>query len=181
MPIFHLRNYLGLLVIFSGLIVNRSQAQSLSTSTSLQITLQPAGEIISSPNVGFILNGTAFGTFNGSTTITFYIRTDASGSGTVTMQFNSDFSAGGPLIANGDLSYQCTSANYGTACSGTIVPSLNTSYTIDTIGASACTGGGTPCSSLAPTSVAVSFSLPDKVSFKVGSYSTTGTVTISAL
>jgi hypothetical protein len=48
------------------------------------------------------------------------------------------------------------------------------------LGASACTGGGAPCSTASPNSANVTFILADDPKYKTGSYSATLTWTISA-
>lgn len=175
------RHLSAAVAMFIAVLCPLGQAQSLSTSQTLQITIQPAGEIVSATSATLVLGAAAFGTFSGSITISDKIRTSPSGSGTITLQFSTDFSGSGPKIASGDLTFQCISASYGTACSGTITPVLNNSRTVNTFGASACTGGGGACSSSSSNTLTLTFSIPDRVSFKTGTYSTSALLTISSL
>ncbi len=156
-------------------------SQTLTTNQTLNVNLQPAGQIVSVSGGTFTPPVTPFGTFTSTVTITSRVRTSPSGSGSLTEQFNSDFAGSGPKIANGDLKLQCSASGYGTACSGTVTPSLGVAATLNSFAASSCTGGGGGCSASDPNSLTVQFSIADKVTFKTGTFTVSGTVTISTL
>ena len=170
---------LGLLM---AALASAGPAQVLTTTQSLQVTLNPAGIIVSNTNATLTLTGGAFGSYTGSITVYDKIRTSPTGSGSITIQFSTDFApTNGPRVSNGDLSFTCGTPSYGTGCSGTTTPALTTAYTVNSFGSATCTGGGAPCSSSTPNSLVINFSLPDTTSFRVSSYTTSGLLTISAI
>ncbi|MGI9074173.1 MAG: hypothetical protein ACR2JB_23315 [Bryobacteraceae bacterium] len=127
--------------------------------------------------------GTTFVAYAGNLAVSYRARTTAStGSGSLTLKATADFSpAGGPSIASGQLTYTCSSATLGTACSGTQTASTTSQTNVVTLGASACTGGGGSCSSVDPNTVQTSFTLTNTTALKTGSYSVTLTFTGSAI
>lgn len=127
--------------------------------------------------------GTTFVGYAGNLTVSYRARTTAStGSGSISVEATADFSpTGGPSIASGQLTYTCSSATLGTACSGTQTSSTASQTSVVSIGAGACTGGGGSCSSVNPNTVQTSFALTNNPAFKTGSYSATLTFTASAL
>jgi hypothetical protein len=163
-----------------------SPAQN-TVSQTLNVTVVPLGGLFmqSAP-----LALTKMGTFNGFTgtlTLSYRARTrQGSGQGTITVKATSDFTpTGGPSIASppntaDKFTYTCSGATLGVACSGVQTVSTTTSTTVVSLGASACTGGGAPCSTANPNSANVTFILPDDSKYKTGSYSATLTWTISA-
>src|SRR5713226_178531 len=69
--------------------------------------------------VTLVHTGATFANFTGSVTVQYKVRTTPSGSGTLVVQAASDFSpANGPFVANSDLTYTCSGATLGGACSG---------------------------------------------------------------
>ena len=96
----------------------------------------------------------------GTTTQTLSAQINAIGkvsvpaSGSLTMPATADFSpAGGPSIAGGQLTYTCSAATLGAACSGTQTASTSSQASVVTMGASLCTGGGGSCSSVNPNTL----------------------------
>lgn len=155
---------------------------------TLQATIVPLGGLftLSSP-VTLTKTGATFNNFTGSMTLSYRARTsEGGGQGTVTVKATTDFMpAGGPSIAAppsaGDkFTYTCSGTSLGNPCSGTQTVTTTAATTVISIGASACTGGGAPCSIANPNSANVIFSLPDDPKYKTGSYSATLTWTISA-
>jgi hypothetical protein len=139
---------------------------------------------VSVPSILTVANaGTTFVGYAGNLSVSYRARTTAStGSGSLTVKASADFSpAGGPSIASGHLSYTCSSATLGTACSGTQTASTTSQTNVITVGASVCTGGGGSCSSVDPNSVQTSFTLTNTPALKTGSYSATLTFTASAI
>jgi hypothetical protein len=156
--------------------------QTLFATESAQLNLQAAGQLVSVPGTSFLEPAAPFGSFSAVLTITSRVRTTPTGLDTLSLQFSSDFApAGGPQIVDGDLSLNCSAASYGTACSGVITATVIGGTAVQTFPASACTGGGGPCSSSNPNSITVTFTIPDRVSYKAGTYSTGGTFTISSI
>jgi hypothetical protein len=127
--------------------------------------------------------GTIFAAYAGNLIVSYRARTTAStGSGSLTVKATADFSpTGGPSIASGQLTYTCTSATLGSACSGTQTTSTASQTNVVTLGASACTGGGGSCSSVDPNTVQTSFALVNNPALKTGLYSATLTFTASAI
>ena len=163
-----------------------SLAQTTVTQT-LNVTVVPLGGLYMQASP---LALTKTGTFNGYTgtiTLSYRARTrQGSGHGTITVKATSDFMpTGGPSIASppstaDKFTYTCSGATLGAACSGIQTVSTTTSTTVVSLGASACTGGGAPCSTANPNSANVTFILTDDSKYKTGSYSATLTRTISA-
>jgi hypothetical protein len=161
-----------------------SQAQNTTTQT-LQANVFPLGGLftLSAP---LALTRTGSG-FTGTMTLSYRARTSqGTGYGTITVKAAADFSPpGGPSIAHppstGDkFTYTCSGATLGISCSGMQTLSTTSSTNVVSIGASACTGGGSPCSTAEPGSTNVTFILTDDPQYKTGSYSATLTWMISA-
>ncbi len=124
--------------------------------------------------------GATFANFTGGVTVQYKIRTTPSGSGTLAVQAASDFSpVNGPSIAGSDLTYTCSGATLGTACSGMQTVLTSASTNIVTVGGGVCSGTG--CAGPDPNSVSISLTLVDSPTFKTGAYSTSLTFSISAL
>ena len=158
---------------------------SAVTTQTLQATVVPLGGLftLTSP---LALNRTSNG-FAGTMTLSYRARTSrGTGHGTITVKATVDFTpTGGPSIAHppsaGDkFVYTCSGATLGASCSGPQTVSTTASTNVVSIGASACTGGGAPCSTANPNSANVTFTLTDDPKYKTGSYSATLTWTISA-
>ena len=166
-----------------------SQAQTPLGTQTLSLTLNAAGLLYGFPNtLTLIKAGTVFDSYAGSLSVQYRARTSSSGSGTITVKATTDFpcALGGPCIAippsAGDqLSYTCSGATLGTNCSGSqTVSTVAATNVVTAIPASACTGGGSPCSTANPNTVIVNFNLTDDPKYKTGPYSAILTFTISA-
>jgi len=166
-----------------------SQAQNSATVTqTLDATIVPLGGLFTVTSALPLTKTSAtFNAFTGTMTLSYRERTtQGSGYGTITVKATADFTpAGGPSIANppsaGDtFTYMCSGATLGTSCSGIQTISTTSSTNVVSIGASACTGGGAPCSTANPNTTNVTFTLTDDPKYKTGSYSATLTWTISA-
>ena len=148
---------------------------------SLTATINPLGSLTAPASASLTTIGTTFHPFTGSLTVTYKGRTTPTGGGSLTLSVSSDFSpSGGPSAASGALSYTCSGATLGTACSGSQTASTTVQTPVLTLPASACTGGGGACSSQNPNSVNLSFSLTDSPAYATGTYSAMVTFTISA-
>jgi hypothetical protein len=165
-----------------------AQAQTTLGTQTLNLTLGAAGSLYGFPNsVTLTKTGTVFNSYIGTLQIQYKARTSSGGSGTITVKATADFpcASQGPCIATpptaGDaLTYTCTGATLGTNCSGTQTVSTSASTNVVTIPASACTGGGSPCSTANPNTVTLNFALTNDPKYRTGSYSATLTFTISA-
>ncbi len=181
---------LAVLVVWGALLLApiRHEASTLTTTQTLRATIVPLGGLftLTSP-LALTRTGTTLNGFTGTITLSYRARTSqGTGQGTITVKATADFTpAGGPSIANppsvGDkFTYSCSGATLGTSCSGTQTVSTTSATNVVSIGASACTGGGAPCSTANPNSANVTFTLTDDPKYKTGSYSATLTWTISA-
>ena len=172
------------IIVSAFLLVAAAPLSGASTGTGTQTltaTINPIGSITVPASASFTTSVTTFHPYTSSVAVSYNARTTPTGSGTITLNITSDFTpAGGPSAASGALSYICSGATLGTGCSGaqTASPSLQTP--VVAIPASACTGGGGACSSAAPNSVNLVFTLTDDPGYATGSYSAKVTFTISA-
>jgi hypothetical protein len=174
---------LGVLVLLAPL---PNLAQNSVTQT-LDVTVVPLGGLFMQSTPLALTRTSTFAGFIGTMTLSYRARTrQGSGQGTITVKATSDFTpTGGPSIASppsaaDKFTYTCSGATLGVACSGIQTVSTTASTTVVSLGASACTGGGAPCSTANPNSANVTFILPDDSKYKTGSYSATLTWTISA-
>ncbi len=162
-------------------------AQSAITQT-LQATIVPLGGLfLQATPVVLTKPSTNFNSFTGNVMLRYRARTSqGTGQGAITVQATADFTpAGGPSIsvppsAGDTFTYTCRGATLGASCSGTQTVSTTAATNVVTLGASACTGGGAPCSTANPNMANVTFTLSDDPKYKTGSYSATLTWTISA-
>jgi hypothetical protein len=171
---------LGVLVAFIPALLSAATgttAQTLSANIAAIAKLSVPGSLTMTQS------GTTFVGYAGNLTVSYRARTTAStGSGSLTVKATADFSpAGGPSIASGQLTYNCSSASLGGACSGTQTTSTASQTNVLTLSASACTGGGGSCSSVNPNTVQTSFTLTNNPAFQTGSYAATLTFTASAV
>ena len=168
------------LLAFLPAFVNSATGTATQT---LSAQINAVGELSVPSTLNVSNSGNIFSAFTGNLTISYRARTTAStGSGSLTIEATADFSpTGGPSIAGGQLTYTCSSATLGSACSGTQTGSTSSQTSVVTMGAGLCTGGGGSCSSVNPNTTQTSFTLADNPAFKTGTYSATLTFTISAL
>lgn len=178
------------LVVWCALLLApiRLEAATLTTTQTLQATTVPLGGLFTlTSSLTLARTGATFNGLIGTMTLSYRARTSqGTGQGTITVKAGTDFMpAGGPSIAHppsaGDkFTYTCSGVTLGTPCSGTQTVSTTAATNVVSIGASACTGGGAPCSTANPNTVNVTFSLTNDPKYKTGSYSATLTWTISA-
>ncbi len=168
------------LLVFGYLnLPSRIQADTLTISNSLNANIVALGAL-SVPGAASLTNtGKVFNTFSGAVSVQYRARTSASGGGNLTLKVTQDFQTGGPSVAGGDLTYVCGAAGLGSAC-GTSTASTSSATSVVTLPASACTGGGAPCSATDPNSVVVTFSLADRPVVKTGTFTANVQFTISA-
>jgi hypothetical protein len=156
-------------------------ANSVTGSQTLSANLGANAKLsVVQSSVSLLNAGTTFANFTGAVTVQYKVRTTPSGSSTLVVKAASDFSpANGPSIANSDLTYTCSGATLGSACSGSQTVLTSSTTNVVTVGGGACSGSG--CAGPNPNSVSISLTLVDSPTFKTGSYSTSLTFSISAL
>lgn len=169
-------------ILWGAFAIPLTHGATATVSQTLSANLAAIGKL--SVPASFVLTATggAFSSYGSSLTVNYRVRSTTSGSGaSITLRSSADFSpAGGPGISINTLTYTCSGATLGTACSGTQTVSLSSATNILAVPVSACTGGGSPCSTANPNSVSTSFSLANDPAYKTGSYSATITFTISS-
>ena len=147
-------------------------------TTTLSITVAAAAAIqIDTATTNLTTAGSTFASaYTGTTNFTYKVRTGkTSGSGTITLQVTSDFApAGGPSLGAGDLlTYTCTTASSGTACSGSQTAATGSATSVVTFAADAH-------SATAGDAGSTAWSLPNNPRYQTGGYTATVTYTISA-
>lgn len=149
--------------------------QTLTATVEKAAVLMAPGSAIMTQPVN-----TAFQPFHTSLAVSYEARTSTSG-GQITLKVIGDFTpAGGPTVSGGGLTYTCASATLGSPCTGTQTASTTAQTPVLTLPASACTGGGGPCSGPDPNTVNLTFTLTDDPGYSTGSYSANVMFTISA-
>jgi len=154
-----------------------------TTTQTLSAQINAIGKVSVPGSLILTSAGTTFVAYSGNLNVSYMVRTtQTTGSGSLTLRATADFSpAGGPSISGGQLTYTCSAASLGAACSGTQTTSTASQTNVVTLGASFCTGGGGSCSSASPNTVQSTFTLSNNPAFKTGTYSATLTFTISAI
>ena len=152
------------------------------TSQSVSVDLESAGALSVPSSLSLTTSGTTFNSFTGSLSINYRARTTSGGNASITAAAVSEFSPStGPLLSSNVLTFTCGSAGLGTACSSAQTVNVSTNRTIVSVGSNSCTGGGGPCSSSDPVSVALSFTLANSPQYKTATYSTSLLFTISVV
>jgi hypothetical protein len=160
-----------------------SYAQFAGTgTTTLSVAVATEAAIrIDTSSTALATSGTNFANpYTGTTNFTYKVRTTKTGgSGSITLKVTTDFSAsGGPSVASpptaGDaLTYACSVAGVGTACSSSVTASTSSSTNVVTFGADAKSAIGGDTGS-------VVWSLTNDPVYATGSYNATVTFTVSA-
>jgi hypothetical protein len=158
-----------------------AQAGSPTGTTTVSVTIGPqAGLTITNSSTPLSAGGSNFSQFTGSTGLTYFVRTTTTGGGgSITLKVTSDFSpSGGPSVANppvaGDaLTYICTVASPGTACTGAQTASTSSQTNLASFGTNVHTGS-------AGSTASIGWTLANDPNYKTGTYSATVTFTISA-
>lgn len=174
---------ISLLALGLLLTAPRAQAQTGAPTgtTTVSVTIGPqAGLTITNSSTPLAASGSNFNLFTGTTGLTYFVRTTTTGGGgSITLKVTSDFSpTGGPSVASpltpGDaLTYTCTVASPGTACTGTQTASTSSQTNLATFGTNIHTGTG-------GSTASVGWSLANDPNYKTGTYNSTVTFTISA-
>lgn len=169
-----------LLVLVSSRVLS-AQVYGYATQ-GVAVQLSSAGVLSVPASVSLTTSGSTFNNYTGSLTVNFKARTTPTGSASLTVIGNSEFSpTGGPTLSNGDLTFTCGSAGLGTPCASSQTVSSSASRTVVSVGSNACTGGGGSCSSSDPASIELSFTLVNSPLYKTGTYSTSLLFTISVV
>jgi hypothetical protein len=164
----------------------RAQLGNTTGTTTVSVTVTAeAGLTVTTTTTTLTESGANFSPYTGTTSMTYYIRTTASGgSGSIVLEVTSDFSpTAGPSVgtppSTGDaLKYSCTVAAPGnngtaTACTNPTTASTTSQTGVATFGANAR-------SLIGGNSASVSWTLSNDPKYQTGSYSATVTFTISA-
>jgi len=164
-----------------------AQLGSSTGVTTVNVTVSAEAALTAvTASTNLTSTGTNFSNYTGSTSLTYFIRTKASGgTGSIVLQVTTDFpcASGGPCVAtpptSGDaLSYTCTVANPGN--NGTATPCTGSQTASTTAQTSVATFGADARSLFAGNSASVSWTLSNDPKYKTGSYTATVTFTISA-
>ena len=146
----------------------------------MNVTILPEAAITINTATTSLTAGTPFANYTGTTNFTYKIRTTpTTGNGNVQLEVTTDFSpangpsVGSPPSGSDRLSYTCTVASPGTACSGSINSSTSATTSVATFGADAH-------SATAGNSGSVAWTLTNDAAYKAGSYTAVVTFTISA-
>jgi hypothetical protein len=151
-------------------------AATTTVTQTISATFAPIAKLTVPANLTLSNTGTVFNAYTGTLNVSYWARTVVGGS--MTMKVTTDFAAGGPSTASGDLTYTCSGATLGTACGGSITASATTSTSVLTLPASSCTG--TSCGNTTPNTMSLGFTLADNANTKTGSYTATVQFTVSA-
>jgi hypothetical protein len=170
-------------ILIAGLGAVSAFGQTFAASGTTTLSVNVAAEAsISIGTSTTTLSSTPglFVDYTGTTNFTYKIRTSQSGgTGVVNVQITSDFAgAGGPSVASppsaGDkLTYNCTVAAPGTACTGPVTALTTATTSVATFGADAR-------SAQAGNSGSVAWTLTNDPVYKTGTYTAIATFTISA-
>jgi hypothetical protein len=124
----------------------------------------------------------AFAPYTGVLPVSFRIRTAPGMGASITVQASGNFApAGGPSVAAGDLTFTCSPASYGTACSGVQTVSATSQRSVVALPGAACTGGGGSCSATDPANVQLNLQLTNDPSVPTGAYTVPLVFTVSSL
>src|SRR5262249_18058470 len=89
-----------------------------TATQSVSATFAPVAKL-SVPATVTLTNSSRFAPFQGTRRENSRARTSGAGGGSITLQVTGDFTPpGGPTAAGGAISYVCSGASLGTACSG---------------------------------------------------------------
>ena len=152
-----------------------------TTTQTISVNVLPYGKLSLPGSVKLLATGSRFGgNLAGSITIGYWARTSRAGGSSLTVQAISEFSpSGGPSIR--DVAYLCSGATLGAGCSGSQALATSTQTAVVALPSGAFTGGGSAGSTVEPNTVLLNLSVPNKPSYKTGTYSAQITFTISTL
>jgi hypothetical protein len=170
------------LAIVAAMFVPCAFAQTQAPTSTVSVNVLAEAGLTVPTNATLTSTGSLFANYTGQSTFTYYIRTNtlASGTGSITLQFTSDFyPTGGPSVAgsanSGDLlTYVSTPVAPAVAPSSAQTSSTSAATSVATFGPNAHSakggnGGNT-----------VNWTLINDPMYATGTYTSTVTWTISA-
>jgi hypothetical protein len=169
----------GALLIMAG----TARAQSLTGTTAVQVAIAAEASLTINTATSTLstIGATFSNPFTGTTSLTYKIRTTkVGGSGLITLKVTTDFAgAGGPSVlapptAGDALTYSCTLAAPGTACTGPITSSTAVATNVGTFGTD-------NKSASAGNAGTINWSLTNDPVYSTGTYTATVTFTISTI
>src|SRR5258708_7520320 len=111
-----------------------------TTTQTINAQINPIGKVSVPGSLNLTSTGALFTPYTGSLTVSYRMRSTASGTGSITVQAGSDFTpAGGPSIAGGVLSYTCGGASLGAGCSGSSTVKTVSQTGVVTVSRASCT------------------------------------------
>ncbi len=167
------------ILVFALLALALTPAAFAANATTVTVAVGAEG-VLTIPASTTLAEGTSFTSYTGSTAFHYMIRTNTGGS--VTLEVTTDFApTGGPSVTTpptvGDaLTYTCAASGTSTptACTGPLTASTSSTTSVLTVGA-------TKYSAASPgDSGTVNWTLTNDPKYKVGTYNSTVTFTISA-
>lgn len=169
---------LALALLYAASHAN-AQFGSPTGTTTVSVTIGPqAGLTVTNSTSSLLPNGSNL--FTGTTNLAYYVRTTTTGGGgSITLKVTSDFSpSSGPSVAHPPapadaLTYTCTVASPGTACTGTQTASTVSTTNLAIFGTNVHT-------SSSGSTASANWSLANDPSYQTGTYNATVTFTISA-
>jgi len=102
----------------------RGVCDTQTTTQTLFASISPTGKVAVAANINMRSSDTRFGQLAGSVTVSYWARTSAGGGGSITVQASEYTPSGGPVASS--VSYTCSGATLGVACSGAQVLSTST-------------------------------------------------------
>lgn len=154
---------------------------AVATQT-VTVSLQPQGKVSVPGGLNLERGPQAFAPYAGVLPVSFRIRTAPGMGANITVQASGNFApAGGPSVAAGDLTFTCSPASYGTACSGVQTVSATSQRSVVSLPGAACTGGGGGCSATDPANVQLNLQLTNDPSVPTGAYTASLMFTVSSL
>jgi hypothetical protein len=169
-------------LIIAACILLAMAGLAQAQTTTLSVVVGPEASLtVNTGTTSLSTASTAFADpYTGTTSLTYFIRTTKTGgAGTMSVKITADFSgSGGPSVTTpptaGDLlTYNCTVASPGTACTGPITALTSGTTSVATFGAG-------ENSTKAGNSASLAWSLTDDPVYATGTYTATATFTFSA-
>lgn len=156
-------------------------AVGVATQT-VTVSLLPQGKVSAPGGLNLERGPQAFAHYTGVLPVSFRIRTAPGMGANITVQASGEFAPGdGPSLAAGDLTFTCSPASYGSACTGVQTVSVTSQRSVVSLPGAACTGGGGGCSATDPASVQLNLQLTNDPSVPTGAYTVPLMFTVSSL
>ena len=171
-----------ILVLSAGLMLAASTAfgqygPTAATTLSVVVGNEASIQIDTSTTSLTNVTGNAFGTYTGTTSFDYKIRTAKTDTtAAVTLTLNQVLTSGTDTIAMNNLGYTCTDVApaSGTNCASSVTPSTSTGTAVATF------GGDSHSANAGTTGNTLSWTLTNLPSYETGTYTAIATLTISA-